>query len=308
MFRFRRALVLLSLIVVQAAAIAARAQTPPRINELQVALWPEYDSRSMLVIYRVRLDPATVLPAVAQLPIPASVGEPLAVAMTDASGDLVNAQYVRQVSSEWAMINVTAESLQLQIEYYSPLVFDGSLRRFIFTWPGAEGVENMSYEVQEPIGAQELTISPAPTSQDVRGDGLTYFAADLGTDAGASGTEIDLTYVKTSADLTADLLSLPPGSSQSTQGGTPDLRQFIPWIVLVFGVILVAGGGAWYLRLSRSGAPVPGRRRRRSSRPVSSFDEEAGETDASPVFCHNCGTRAAASDRFCRNCGVRLRQ
>lgn len=306
MSRLRRAFLLLTWMAVHAVVLPARAQTPPTIADLQVALWPEYDSRSMLVIYRVQLDPATDLPTTAQFPIPAAAGEPLAVAMTDASGNLVNAKYTRQVSGDWATISVTAESLRLQVEYYSPLTFDGSLRRFTFTWPGLSGVLNMSYEVQSPIGAQEVTISPAPESQNVGQDGLTYFSAGLGAEAGGSGTKVDITYVKTSSDLTADLLSLPPGRPESTQGSTPDLRQFVPWILLGFGVILVGGGGVWYLRLSRA-APASGRRRRRGARAGSPLDQEAGEMDASPVFCHNCGTRAAASDRFCRSCGVRLR-
>ncbi len=307
MRRARRALILLTWLTLHVAAFPARAQTPPTIAEFQVALWPEYDNPSMLVIYRVRLDPATELPAVAELPIPASVGDPLAVAMTDSSGNLVNAQYTRGVSGEWGLISVTTESLQLQVEYYSPLVFDGQLRRFTYSYPGASNVVSMSYEVQAPIGAEEMTITPAPESQTVGQDGLTYYSADLGIDSGTSGTEIDITYVKTSTDLTADLLSLPPGSPDSTQGGTPDLRQFIPWVLLAFGVILVAAGGAWYLRLTRA-SPAAGRRRRRPSRPASRSDLERGEMDASPVFCHNCGRRAAASDRFCRSCGVPLRQ
>ena len=307
MGRVRRAFFLLTWLALHLATIPAWAQTPVTITGLQVALWPEYDSRSMLVIYRVSLDPETTLPTDVGLPIPASAGDPLAVAMTDSTGGLVNARYTRQVDGEWATILVTAESLQLQVEYYSPLTFDGPLRRFAFVWPGAPGVGSMSYEVQSPIGAQEVTITPAPASQSVGQDGLTYFSSGLGADAGPGGTEIDLTYVKTSDDLTADLLSLPPTRPEPTQGGTPDLRQFIPWILLAFGVILLSAGGAWYLRLSRA-APSAGRRRRRGSRPASAPDGEPGEMDASPVFCHNCGTRATAGDRFCRSCGVRLRQ
>src|SRR3990172_168061 len=307
MRRLQRALFLLTLLALHAATFPASAQTSPTISELQVALWPEYDSPSMLVVYRVRLDPATELPASIALPIPASVGEPLAVAMTDAAGSLVNARYTRQVSGEWGIITVAAESLQLQIEYYSPLVFEDALRRYSFTWPGVIGVENFNYEVQAPIGAADVTISPAPQSQNVRQDGLTYYLAGLGTDAGTAGAKIDITYVKTSTELSADLLSLPPSRPESTQGGTPDLRQFIPWILLAFGVILLAAGGGWYLRLSR-GAPAGAGRRRRASRLPSPADRESAEMDASPVFCHNCGTRAAASDRFCRNCGVQLRQ
>jgi hypothetical protein len=308
MRRVAPALLLLCMLGLQATAFPAVAQAAPSIVGLQVSLWPEYDARSMLVIYRVHLASETELPTVVEVPIPASVGDPLAVAMTDASGTLVNAQYTRTVSGEWGLISVTGDSLQLQIEYYTPLVFDGQLRRFTYTWPGAPGVQDISYEVQAPIGADQMTITPAPQSQSVGQDGLTYYVADLGADAAASGSEIDITYVKTSADLTADLLGAAPGSSDATQGGTPDLRQYIPWILLAFGLILLAVGGVWYLRLARAGPAAGSRRRRRPSRQASRPGRGLEEMDASPIYCHNCGTRAAASDRFCRNCGVRLRR
>src|SRR3990170_735924 len=297
MHRVKRWLVLLTLLGLSAPAIPVSAQISPSITELQIALWPEYDSPSMLVIYRVHLDPATDLPTRVSLPIPESVGEPAAVAMADPTGGLVYAQYTRQVSGEWAMISAQVESLELQIEYYSPLTSDGQLRRFTFEWPGADRVENLSYEVQGPIGSDQVTLVPPPQSQAVRQDGLTYYMRELGPDAALSGTQIELSYVKATSDLSADLLSLPPTRPESTQGSTPDLRQFLPWILLTFGVILLAAGGVWYLRLSRAAGTTTGRQRHRASRPSS--PQEVGEIDASPVFCHNCGARAAASDRFC---------
>ena len=306
MHRVKRWLVLLTLLGLSVPALPVRAQTSPSITELQVALWPEYDRPSMLVIYRVHLDPATELPTNVSLPIPASVGEPAAVAMTDPTGELVYAQYTRQVNGEWATISAQAESLDLQIEYYSSLTFDGQLRRFTFVWPGGDGVKDLSYEVQGPIGSDQVTLVPPPQSQAPRQDGLTYYMGSLGPDAALSGTQIEISYVKATSDLSAELLSLPPTRPESTQGSTPDLRQYLPWIPLIFGIILLAAGGVWYFRLSRAAGATGGRQRHRTSRPSS--PQEVGEIDASPVFCHNCGTRSTASDRFCRTCGVRLRQ
>ena len=76
----------------------------------------------------------------------------------------------------------------------------------------------------------------------------------------------------------------------------------LPWLLGGMGAVLVAAGVIWYLRLSRPApAPVerrPARRRRRAG----------AETEASPIYCHNCGTRAGPSDVFCRQCGTKLRR
>ncbi len=69
----------------------AAAQEAPAIEQLTVALWPEYDQPAMLVILRVQLAPGTQLPVDVILPIPTSAGEPLAVAYTTAEGALLNA-------------------------------------------------------------------------------------------------------------------------------------------------------------------------------------------------------------------------
>src|SRR3972149_2559720 len=180
MHRVKRWLVLLTLFGLPGAALAVRAQTYPSITELQVALWPEYDRPSMLVIYRVHLDPATELPTNVSLPIPASVGEPAAVAMTDPTGELVYAQYTRQVNGEWATISAQVESLDLQIEYYSSLTFDGQLRRFTFVWPGGDGGKDLSYEGQGRIGSDQVTLVPPPQSQAARQDGLPCYMGSLG--------------------------------------------------------------------------------------------------------------------------------
>ncbi|HMK09841.1 MAG TPA: zinc-ribbon domain-containing protein, partial [Anaerolineales bacterium] len=48
----------------------------------------------------------------------------------------------------------------------------------------------------------------------------------------------------------------------------------------------------------------PPRLRHRSAPQAETKDDRV---DASPVYCHNCGTQATASDRFCRQCGTPLR-
>ena len=66
--------------------VPAQAQGGANLERLEIAIWPEYDRPSALVIYKARLDTSVDLPAVVRLPIPASVGAPHAVAAWSPDG------------------------------------------------------------------------------------------------------------------------------------------------------------------------------------------------------------------------------
>jgi hypothetical protein len=288
---------------------SAGAQVAPSIERLEVSMLPEFDRRAVLVIYRVSLSPSTPLPASLTLPVPAAVGEPHAVAYGDPGGaELLLAPYTRSVQGKWANITLETQSLQVHLEFYADLVIEGSGRRYVFEWPGGVDVADFAYQVQLPVGATDLVVSPPPDGSSVGGDGLTYYQADLGPLPASSTLAIELTYTKTTADLSADLLqaAAPLSRPEATQGGTPDMARALPWLIAGFGLLLIAIGGLWYFRISRQSAAAGGRPRRRSA--AERAGKEPREIDASPVFCHSCGTQAGVSDRFCRHCGTRLRQ
>ncbi|HKZ53947.1 MAG TPA: zinc ribbon domain-containing protein [Anaerolineales bacterium] len=290
------------LLFVLLLAPASFAQEATAIERLEIAFWPEYDQPAVLVIYRITLPAGTPLPAQVSVSIPAAVGEPLAVAWVNAAGDLLLAQYERQVQGEWATIRLTTESLQAQLEYYAELPVDAQIRRFTFTWPGGQALGALAYEFQEPSGAREVTISPAATDQRVAGSGLTLRSAELGPQAADAQAEIRFSYERSTSQL-----SVQPEVPQeeTTKGSTPDLRTLVPWVAGGLGVVLLAAGGYWWLRL-RNEEHSSRARRRRSER--KRRRDEQGEVDASPVYCHNCGTLASVSDHFCRRCGTQLRR
>jgi hypothetical protein len=286
----------------------AAAQQPPAIERLTVALWPEYDQPAMLVILRVQLAPGTVLPAEVTLPIPASAGEPLAVAYTTAEGALLNAPYTRQVQGDWALITLTSETLSAQLEYYQPLQISGTQRDFLYEWPGGQDLTSLSYEVQHPVGSQAMTIDPPPQSSAPRPDGLLYSFADLGPVPGTETRRIQLSYARESSALSVDSTGQPAppvaGSAEPADSGL-DVTAWLPVGLGVVGVVLVIATAGLYWRSRRRGSRPPGRERHR---PKQSAEPEAGATlDASVVFCHSCGIQAAVTDKFCRQCGTKLR-
>jgi hypothetical protein len=286
---------------------SAQTEIQP-LEELQLAFWPEYDQPAMLVVYRFSLPADTELPAQVTFRIPAQVGEPSAVAYRDPSNQLLLAEYVRQVDGDWATIAIDMPALSGQLEYYDSIQFEGDLRRFQFDWPGGVASDTVSYEVQMPVGVEELAVLPA-AQEEIRGqDGLRYRYAALGPLSGSDELAIDIQYTKPDSLLSVDRslpeISIDEPAAPATQG--QGWRAYLPWILGILGLLLIVAGAGWLLLLNRSEKRAPVKKPNRSS--VQKSDTvTSSEIDASPIYCHHCGTQASASDQFCRNCGTKLR-
>jgi hypothetical protein len=298
---------LLLLLAVLLVPLQASAQAAIPVGRVEVALWPEYDQRDMLVIYRVTLPAATALPATVVLPVPARVGIPTAVAQQAPDGSLVLANYERaEGAGDWASLTIQAESAVLQIEYYDPLAIDGASRSYAFVWPAGYALTELAYEILQPVGASAMQIDPAPASDRIGSNGLTYYSGSLGAQDGSAEARLQLAYSKSDVALSAD--TAPAGDTPAIGAAQPaegpaSLTSLAPWLIGGLGLALLVAGAVLFFR-SRQVEGSPGRPRHR---PVRSGEAREQTIDASAIFCHNCGTQGGVSDSFCRTCGTRLR-
>jgi hypothetical protein len=299
----KRSIALLILVVLL-APVAATAQSEIRLARMEVALWPEYDRPSMLVLYKAALPADVDLPVELTFRIPAAAGEPHAVAIQQPGGPLMTTGYTRQVSGEWALITFTATTPQVWVEYYDPgLARDGRQRRFEYDWPGDYAVDDFRIEVQQPTGATDLRVSSVTVASNQGQDGLVYYTAEVGSIEEGEPFTITVEYQKDGDALSADDLEVLPSAPLDTETSIRfEPRELLPWILGAAGLLLLAGGGWWFWRSSREEAPTRDRRRRRAA--VAPVDASA---PGDGIYCHQCGKRAAAGDRFCRSCGARLR-
>lgn len=286
---------------------AALAQNPLKFSTAEIDLWPEYDRPSVLVIYRITLAADTSLPADLTVRIPAVVGDPNAVAVKQTDGTLVTVSYNRQVSGEWGLIKFTATAPEVQFEYYDPgLTKDKNARHFEFRWPADYATDMLAIQVQQPFDATDISISPNLGGRNPGQDGLIYYSAQIG--AIPSGQEFKLTvdYQKPSDKLSAESLKVQPGGTVA-EASSPlsRLMPYLPWILGVLGVGLIAGGGWWYWRSGLSKERSPSGAGRSRHKPAAS--QEPAASAEGYVYCHECGKRAGPGDRFCRACGARLR-
>jgi hypothetical protein len=306
--------VILALILLLAAIlphVSGQAQSSASIDSLKIELWPEYDQPSMLVIYRFSLSPETSLPAQLNLRIPSSAGEPFVVAVGPSLEQVADVPYNRNIMGEWAEISFAATMPVIQFEYYDPgLRKQNSERSFEYSWPGEYGVQALSVEVQQPVDVTEMRISPSIGRGETRADGLVYYTSQVGSLNAGQSFSIKLEYQKPN-----DVLSVTRLQVQPSQPLTPDTtgrirpESILPWALGLLGLVLIGGGGFWYWQAGRKQTgPGPKTkkkiRRRAVDRPVGIED---ADVEQAGIYCHQCGKRAASSDRYCRSCGTRLR-
>jgi hypothetical protein len=224
------------------AAGAVYAQETVDLERLEVVIWPEYDRPEALVMLRGFLPADTIFPATVILPMPASTTIN-AVAKRVDDGRLILADYSRQVQGDWVSLSIVSDVPEVRLEYYMPLALNDAERRLVFSWPGGVDVGDVAYEVQQPYGAEDLVVTPAPDRQQSGFDGLTYHHASLGSKSALDTFSIEITYTKATSDLTIAALrpAAPPGGTP--QAANPPDRttppaQF-PWGELDIWLILV---------------------------------------------------------------------
>ncbi|MGB9673785.1 MAG: zinc-ribbon domain-containing protein [Anaerolineales bacterium] len=281
------------------------AQTPLVLRTLEVDLWPEYDRPSVLVIYHITLPADLKLPQELKIRIPTAAGEPNAVAVREADGSLLKIAYTRKVLGDWSEISFSATMPQIQLEYYDPsLKKSANERNFVYQWQGDYAINELIIQVQQPLGASGMTITPNMSKSSTGNDGLTYYSTEAGElDAGQS-FQVSLTYQKSNDNLSAESLqvqpSVPIGNVITTRRR---LINYLPFILGGLGFLLIIGAAFWWYWQSGIGkSSAKGTRHKR--RLVIAAEEVIPQ---GIVYCPHCGKRALPGDRFCRTCGTKLR-
>jgi hypothetical protein len=298
----RKILLLFILLVFYGFPAGAQAQTSIRFSTVRVDIWPEYDQPSVLVIYHYTLGADVKLPVSLDLriPIQASIN---AVAVSDASGALITADYTRKGSGDWAVLTLEPGSRDIQVEYYDAYSRQGDTRSYTYTWPGDYPVDSFSISFQQPSGAVDLKTTPELGTGVVAADGLTYFNSDLGSQPANQDFTFSLEYKKSTDTLSTSGQSVQPSAPlDSTVQGRVSITDYLPWILGGLGALLVLAGVGAFLMYGRGGRnrAESGNRKRHA---ISGKDPVQWD-----LYCNQCGKRAQPGDGFCRTCGSRLQR
>ncbi len=228
----------------------ALAQQTETIATLRISLWPEFDQPSVLVFYTGEVRADAVLPVDLRFPLPegASVN---AVAYRSESGQLVNAPF----TVEDATLRMTSPNGSFHVEFYdTTLQIDGQTRHYTLTWASMHPVESLIWEVQQPAGAGNLTLTPGMSTLHKDEFGLNLYRREVGAVEAGEIASIILSYDKPIPALTVEQL-------QGTASVPP--RSKMPWgwiaVAAVAAVTAVAAAelGAMLYRRRRQGKAAP---------------------------------------------------
>jgi hypothetical protein len=283
------------------------AQDPVTLSSMVIQIWPEYDKPSVLVIYRFTLSSSTAFPANLSIRIPTTAGEPNAVAERQLNGSLYSINYSRQVIGNWAIISFTTTESEVQLEYYDPgLIKNEDSRHFQYNWPGDYAIGQLTIQVQQPLGANDMRISPSLGSGELGSDGMIYYTQDLGSVPASQSLQITIDYKKPTNALSIENLPVEP-SAPIPQNNANELNfsTLLPWILGILGAGLIIGGSIWFWQSGRQQPRLSTRRQR--TRQDSYQTETIEQVNEDVVYCSQCGKRALPGDQFCRFCGSALR-
>ena len=273
------------------------AGSSPRLSNLSVEIWSEYDRPgAALVILKGELAPEVALPAKIALRLPKSSGGPSAVAFfKDPGSGPLNLEHKAETRGEFVNVRFELPERTFLVEFYDPLPTAQPARGYTYNWAGDLAAERVTVIVQEPATATGLEMQPKHERISTGNDGLNYLSAQLGPQPAGKALPITVRYSKADARTTTEIVkpkssvpaaaapSLPSGpAAPAPAGGAPLPGSVIAMIAvaLLSGITAVA----LFLWQRRGGAP-------------SHLPHGA---------CTKCGAPRRAGDRFCGKCGAKL--
>ena len=295
----RKLVLILMLFVIFLVPAHVSSQGEVHLSLLSVDIWPEYDQPAVLMIYHLTLASDTKLPANLALPLPANA-QINAVAVIDPVQGLLNAPYDKTVQGQSAVISLSTNSLQVQVEYYEPLVKDGINRHIQFEWSGDYAVDRLDANFLKPFGAENVSISIPPTDTGPGQDGLTNYHIQKNNLAAGESFSLAIDYQRQTDDLSISSLPVQAASTPGPETpGRVSMTGTLPWVFAGIGLLLIAAGVAGFVVWQR-----------RSQGSLAGRKEKSHRKESEPefIYCHHCGKRAQPGDVFCRTCGTRLKR
>jgi hypothetical protein len=304
------AAVVLAVLTLALGVWPASAQGDVRLKSLTVSLWPEYDQEGVLVIYRGVIADDVALPVTLRFRIPKEAGKPAATAGVDATGEFRYRSYQLADVGDFIEVTYTNPYREFQMEYYyNPLVMTDTQRSFAYQFQADYAVDDLTVEVKEPAGAQNLHLTPVATGTGTDFDNLPLQKYALGAFAAGQVFQFAAAYEKTDPRLTSEILGLtPPGTAQFEDVAQPGGSQnVVAYILLGAAGTLLLGAAVYAIAQSRrrqkpaAVRPAQGKPKPRRAAPPKAAPSGAG-------FCHQCGAKLKPGALFCANCGAKVKR
>lgn len=285
----------------------AKAQSAIGFDTLDVSVWPEYDTPTVLVIYKISLAPQTAFPAEISLRMPAGVQKISAVAVGATAETVADSgvDYKFTPGTDFGQLTIKAAARFIQVEYYdSGLTKKGNQHLFNFEWQATTTINNFRFEFRQPLQSSNLVIEPALTNTILDSDGFQFSEyLQPGVKAGQK-LAFTIKYQRDTDSPSTSFLKVQSSTPlDQTLPGQSIWTTYLPWGLGGLGLALLFVAGWVYWTSGRTNRTSATARKRHAGRGPADADE-----DTQQVHCAQCGKRAQPNDRFCRACGARIRR
>ena len=314
---YRQALLrfLMVLLLVAAWSPVSKAfAEEPRIKNLNVTVWPEYDDPRVLVQYEGEFEGLS-------LPQKVSFLVPQGTPISSACAINPNGQHTsetwenKDVEGGFTQVTFQLTQPKVHVEYYYNPLQGSPNKSMAYSYKTLYPVDTLNLEVQQPLKATEFAVTPATSEVSNDKDGFKYYHYRFSKVPVGGTSSFQVSYTK--PDNTPSVKPSSGGTSVSQAGG--DTNTAVILAIVVGAVVL--GGGAYYAvnrkpqRRYGTGrgnlypsvaAPSVAAASRGSSAPVNPRRGK-GASASRAAFCRQCGTAIQGGDNFCPKCGQRVR-
>ena len=166
-----------ALLAIMLLPARANAQSAVSLDQVDIAVWPEYDTADVLVIYKIALSPQTPLPAEITLRLPASVQKTAVVAVGTSAEAVSDKDVVSSVvpGADFTRVTIKANGQFIQVEYYdSNLTKTGNERQYAFDWLGDFAVKQFRFGLREPLKSSNVKVDPALPAAGTDTEGFRF--------------------------------------------------------------------------------------------------------------------------------------
>ena len=277
------------------------AQSPDRITQLEIAVWPEFDDPRLLVQYDGTLTAQDGYPREVSLYIPATA-QLLATAYKDEQQQFINTEPATTADAGSGLKRVTFKTPKpnFHLEYYDDAIKGSPDKAIAFAYNASLPADTVQIQVQQPLKSENFKTAPAAALISEGMHGFKYHIFNYPNVAADQALKLNINYTKTDPNPSMQNV-VPPETSGTTAPDAGASDSAVPtnpqqiYIIVGVGIAVALGLLALWMWYSRR-------------KPKMAYAGAGGATkkaDRVTGFCSQCGNALNAGDNFCPKCGAK---
>lgn len=197
----------------------AHAQSPDRVSDLTISVWPEFDDPRVLVQYDGTLAATEGYPRDVSFYVPATATLN-ATAYQDENAKMLNTDPASVITATNGLKLVTFKlpKPHFHLEYYHDAIKGSPDKTYDFVYHAFLATDKVNLEVQEPLKATNFNTVPAPASQNSGAHDFKYDVFNFPALNADQELTVKVSYTKTD----------PNPSIENVVAPTPDAQTQVP--------------------------------------------------------------------------------